>query len=293
MDVARMPGCVCKEETNPSRARPPPIKFPQLAPTPPPSRVSEAGVRVSCRGKLLATQDWKLLSCRGGAGAWGPCAGQPRAGRDTDGGAGAAGRREEDGGSRAGPTGSKLPACGEGRGGEAAGEMVQLICGASPARRLLSEGGCIQRGRTLGAGRAFIKSLIINCSRAWHSTWEDKTQPRDQPARPGAVHAVRRGPGARTHPARAARAKLSRPPRSPAPRTQLSGAPRPQTGRGVVGSRGRLLFPGWGAGASGTRMLAEPAVSGAPTGPGPGRGEVGRGWKVAPVDSPFLPGTSP
>lgn len=171
--------------------------------------------------------------------------------------------------------------------------MVQLICGASLARRLLSEGGCIQRGRTLGAGRAFIKSLIINCSRAWHSAWEDKTQPRDQLARPGAVHAVRRGPGARTHPARAARAKLSRPPRSPAPRTQLSGAPRPQTGRGVVGSRGRLSFPGWGAGASGTRMLAEPAVSGAPTGPGPGRGRGRAGVEGSlgglPLSSRHLP----
>lgn len=184
--------------------------------------------------------------------------------------------------------------------------MVQLIGGASLARRLLSAGGGIQPGRTLGAGPAFIKSVIINCSRAWHSTWEDKKPPRGHPARPGAVHAVRRapergptGPAARATPSRPPRRPAAASARAPPPALNFPGLRGPREGVGWS-EPPKALVPGLGR-----RRLRNPDARGAGgergtygTGPGGGgRGRAGGGGgggaEGSPVDSPFLPGTSP
>lgn len=95
---------------------------------------------------------------------------------------------------------------------------------------------------------------------------------------------VRRGELTRPGPSSPAEASSSR--RTPAPALNFSGLRSRREGPGVVGSQRRLLFPGWGTGASGTRMLAKPAVSGAPTGPGPARPRGG-GAEGDPDGLPF------
>lgn len=80
----------------------------------------------------------------------------------------------------------------------------------------------------------------------------------------------------------------------PTPALNFSGLSGRAEGVGVAESWRRLPFRGWGTRAARTRMLAKPAVSRAPTGPGPGPGgEMGWGGREGDLGgscSPFFPG---
>lgn len=83
-------------------------------------------------------------------------------------------------------------------------------------------------------------------------------------------------------------------PCAPPPRSTFLGSLAAQRAWGVAESWRSLLFRGWGTRAARTRMLAKPAVSRAPTGPGPGPGgEMGWGGREGDLGgscSPFFPG---
>lgn len=67
-------------------------------------------------------------------------------------------------------------------------------------------------------------------------------------------------------------------PCAPPPRSTFLGSLAAERAWGVAESWRSLLFRGWGTRTARTRMLAKPAVSRAPTGPGPGPGgEMGWG----------------
>lgn len=90
--------------------------------------------------------------------------------------------------SRGRPLRSKLPARAGGGGRIAAGSGAGEKDATNFWRLagcLLIKGGGAKGGVALGAGPAFLKGMIINCSRGLHSTSEDKKQLRDGRAGPG------------------------------------------------------------------------------------------------------------
>lgn len=212
--------------------------------------------------------------------------------------------------SRGRPLRSKLPAWAGGGGRVAAGggaEEKDATNSWRLAGYLLIEGGGAKGGGTLGAGPAFIKGTIINCSRGWHLTSEDRKQLRGCGAAPCAVRAPRgpppRGAPSTPTPRRAPRGAdppagprpgRGRPAQAsslrPAPRSQLFRAPGRRRGRGGRREPEGAPAPGLGTGAAGGEMLPKPVVSAAPAGPDPG--QSGRGQEGDPGGScsPVLPG---
>lgn len=217
--------------------------------------------------------------------ARGPCGGQPRTGRGGTQMGSRSRRTAGRGRGLAAPrsTRSKLPARGE------AGRRQGKWCnsGWCFARHLPSRGGCAQRGRPPGRP-GLEKSGVIHCPRAWHSASGDGRRPRAYPhvreLRPPFAAPPERGP---------AGPGLSRG-RLLAPRPPHSTFRGSAVSEGAWGRREprKALVRGLGRRRLRPRMPAEPAVSGAPPGAGPGRGEVG-GRAVAPVDSPFFPAPPP